>query len=38
VEALLVQHDALRLRFQREAGEWQQVNLSVAAAGAASAG
>jgi non-ribosomal peptide synthase protein (TIGR01720 family) len=38
VEALLVQHDALRLRFQREAGEWQQVNLSVAAAARGSKG
>ena len=34
VQALLAQHDALRLRFEREAGEWQQVNLSVAAAAA----
>ena len=38
VQALLAQHDALRLRFEREAGEWQQVNLSVAAAASGSNG
>ena len=38
VQALLAQHDALRLRFEREAGEWQQVNLSVAAVASGSNG